>query len=132
MSIPFTPWPEAVAAEYRERGLWSGEPFGALLERLAFEHGDRVAVTDGENWLSYVSLLDRSLRVAAGLSGIGLRRGDIAVVQSANTCEYLVALFALFRLGVAPVCALPAHREAEIGYFCGHTGAVAYLHPGGP
>lgn len=131
MNAPFTPWPDEVAARYREQGLWTGESFAALLERLAVEHGDRIAVTDGGSWLSYEALAQRSRRVAAGLYRRGLRGGDIAVVQSANTSDYLVVLFALFRIGVAPVCALPAHREAEIGYFARHTGAAAYLHPGG-
>ncbi|ADD44161.1 (2,3-dihydroxybenzoyl)adenylate synthase [Stackebrandtia nassauensis] len=131
MNAPFTPWPEDIAADYRDQGLWTGEPFSLLLERLAAKHGDRVAVTDGDCWLSYESLLERSRRVAAGLHQRGLRPGDIVVMQAANTSEYLVVLFALFRLGVAPVCALPAHREAEIGYFAEHTKAAAYLHPGG-
>ena len=38
-------------------------------------------------------------------------------------------IFALFRIGALPVFALPAHREAEIGYFCEFTEAVAYVIP---
>lgn len=130
MDAPFTPWPEDVAADYRARGLWTGETFAQLLDRLAEVHGDRVAVVDKVDRLSFAELRLRSIQVARGLHDNGIRCGDTVVLQAHNTHQYPVVLFALFRLGAVPVCALPAHRGAEIGYFCAHTKAKAYVHPG--
>ncbi|NVZ67134.1 2,3-dihydroxybenzoate-AMP ligase, partial [Pseudomonas gingeri] len=46
-----------------------------------------------------------------------------------NQAAFVELVFALFRLGVVPVMALPAHGEREIGQFVGLTDAVAWFHP---
>ncbi|WP_433047001.1 (2,3-dihydroxybenzoyl)adenylate synthase [Dactylosporangium sp. CS-033363] len=120
-------FPEAFAEVYRERGYWTGQTFDDLLRERAEAHGGRIAVVDGDRRVSYAELRDRALRLAAGLHGIGVRRGDRVVVQLPNTAAYFDVIFALFRLGALPVFALPAHRSAEIGYFCAHTEAVALV-----
>jgi 2,3-dihydroxybenzoate-AMP ligase len=51
------------------------------------------------------------------------------VVQLPNLAEFYAVCFALFRLGALPVFALPAHRSAEISFFCEFTEAVAYVIP---
>lgn len=130
MDTAFTPWPDEFVTRYRELGYWSGETFVDLLEQRATSHSEQVAAIDQYGSLTYSQLLSSVEEVAAGLFENGLRGGDVAVVQTENSCHHLVILFALFRIGVVPVCALPAHRSAEISYFCGHTSAAAYIHPG--
>ncbi|GGM06030.1 (2,3-dihydroxybenzoyl)adenylate synthase [Dactylosporangium sucinum] len=120
-------WPEEFARRYRERGYWTGQTFDDLLRERASTHGDRVAVVDGDRHVTYRELRDNALRLASGLHRLGVRRGDRVVVQLPNAAEYFDVVFALFRLGALPVFALPAHRAAEIGYFCAHTEAVAYV-----
>ena len=120
-------WPEPFARRYRERGYWIGETFDDLLRARAETFGDRVAVVDGDRRVTFRQLYDRAARLAAGLHGLGLRRGDRIVVQLPNTAEFYDVIFALFRLGALPVFALPAHRAAEIGYLCAHTEAAAYV-----
>src|SRR5439155_2815416 len=58
---------------------------------------------------------------------LGLARGDRVVLQLPNVVEFPAVCFALPRLGVLPVFALPPHREHEIGYLVEHSEAVAYL-----
>ncbi|MBB2910630.1 2,3-dihydroxybenzoate-AMP ligase [Streptosporangium becharense] len=123
----FTPWPEQEAARYRALGYWRGQTFGAWLRELAGKHGPRVAVVAGDRGLTYTELDHAADRLAAGLSGLGLRRGDRVVVQLPNDIVFLEAVFALFRLGVLPVFALPAHRETEIAHLVEHSDATAYL-----
>jgi len=120
-------WPEEFAARYRARGYWRGETFSDLLATWARRYRDQVALGDGDRRVSYAELADRANRLAAGLHGIGVRHGDRVVVQLPNVVEFFDVIFALFRLGALPVFALPAHRAAEIGYFCAHTEAVAYV-----
>jgi len=129
----FTAWPENAAARYRERGYWTGETFPALLDRVAADFGEREAVVgtglDGSRLrLTYAGLRDRGRRLASGLHGLGLRRGERVVVQCGNNPEFAVLAFALFQIGAIPVFALPAHRRTEIGHFCAASGAVAYFH----
>ncbi|MEV6931363.1 (2,3-dihydroxybenzoyl)adenylate synthase [Dactylosporangium sp. NPDC051485] len=120
-------WPEEFARRYREQGYWTGQTFDDLLRSRAGRHPQRVAIVDGQRRVTYGELRDRALRLAAGLHRIGVRRGDRVVVQLPNRAEYFDVIFALFRLGALPVFALPAHRAAEIGYFCAHTEAVAFI-----
>ncbi|MEV4346680.1 (2,3-dihydroxybenzoyl)adenylate synthase [Actinoplanes sp. NPDC049596] len=112
---------------YRSRGYWIGQTFDDLLTGSAVRHQDRIAVVDGGREVSYAQLRDNALRLAAGFHRLGVKKGDRVVVQLPNTAEYFDVIFALFRLGALPVFALPAHRAAEIGYFCSHTSAVAYV-----
>lgn len=130
-------WPREFADRYRAAGYWRGETFGGMLRERAAAHPDRVAVVDpaggpdgGRRAWTYAELDARADRMAAGFSARGLRAGEKAVVQLPNTAEFFEVVFALFRIGVLPVFALPAHRQAEIGYFCSFTGAAAYIGPG--
>ncbi|NKI44314.1 (2,3-dihydroxybenzoyl)adenylate synthase [Streptomyces physcomitrii] len=126
-------WPPEFAARYRAAGHWRGETFGAMLRERAAAHPDRIAVVDpagaGRRW-TYRELDRRADRLAAGFAARGIAKGDRVVVQLPNTAEFFEVVFALFRLGALPVFALPAHREAEIAYFCSFSEAVAYIHPG--
>jgi 2,3-dihydroxybenzoate-AMP ligase len=123
-------WPEEFASRYRERGYWTGETFDEFLRSRAETFAGRVAVVDGDREVRYPELRERALRLAAGLHTTGVRCGDRVVVQLPNTAAFFDVVFALFRLGALPVFALPAHRSAEIGYFCRHTEAVAFMTTG--
>lgn len=133
----FTPYPAEFAERYRAAGYWRGETFGRMLRERAAAHGERTAVVDPgghsaaatERRWTYAELDRRADRMAAGLLARGIRAGDRVVVQLPNAAEFFEVVFALFRIGALPVFALPAHRHAEIGYFCSFTEAAAYVVP---
>jgi 2,3-dihydroxybenzoate-AMP ligase len=126
------PWPQELEERYRHAGYWRGDTLGGLLRAWVDLNGSRTAVVDGDRRLTYTEL-DREVdRVAIGLRELGIARGDRVVLHLPNVAEFLVLAFALFRLGAMPVFALPAHREHEIGYFCDHADAVAYIGESGP
>ncbi|WP_025129880.1 (2,3-dihydroxybenzoyl)adenylate synthase [Pseudomonas sp. PH1b] len=120
-------WPEAFAERYRQAGYWRDETFGDLLRDAAQAFAEREALTDGELRLSYRQLDQGVDRLAAGLYRLGLRAGDNVVLQLPNRAAFVEACFALYRLGVRPIFALPAHRHLEIGRFCEFAQARAYL-----
>lgn len=122
-------WPADFAERYRRAGYWTGEPLGDLLTGWAARWGSRIALVDRDLRLGYDELDHRSHRLAAGLAARGIRAGDNVVVQLPNVASFVVLCFALFRLGAAPVLALPAHRRHEISYLCATSGAVAYFVP---
>ncbi|MER5325421.1 (2,3-dihydroxybenzoyl)adenylate synthase [Streptosporangium roseum] len=122
-------WPEEVAARYRREGYWRGETLGDLLRRVAAAHGPRTALVSGDSRWSYRELDERADRLAAGLGGLGIGPGDRVLVQLPNTPDLVFLCFALFRLGAAPVLALPPHRHSEIGHLAAATDAVAYVVP---
>ncbi|MEV4615241.1 (2,3-dihydroxybenzoyl)adenylate synthase [Kitasatospora sp. NPDC049258] len=120
-----TLWPEDFAARYRAAGYWTGETLDLMVRRHATERPGRIAVTDGDRHWSYAELDRRADRLAAGLLARGLRRGDRVVLQLPNVAEFFEVFFGALRAGVVPVMALPAHRRAEISYFCEFAGARA-------
>ncbi|QZI73146.1 (2,3-dihydroxybenzoyl)adenylate synthase [Pseudomonas protegens] len=120
-------WPEAFAQRYRQAGYWRDETFGDLLRVAAQAFAEREALTDGERRLSYRQLDLRVDQLAAGLYRLGLRAGDNVVLQLPNRSAFVETCFALYRLGVRPIFALPAHRHLEIGRFCEFAQARAYL-----
>ncbi|MEU6312979.1 (2,3-dihydroxybenzoyl)adenylate synthase [Streptomyces sp. NPDC047014] len=130
-------WPAEFAERYRAAGYWRGETLGGMLRERAAAHPDRVALVDpaggpdgGRRAWTYGELDARADRMAAGFAARGIAAGDKVVVQLPNTAEFFEVVFALFRIGALPVFALPAHRQAEIGYFCSFTQAAAYVGPG--
>lgn len=123
----FTPWPEEIAARYREAGYWPGESFGAWLRGLGARYGERTALISGETRITYAELDRQADRMAAHFAAHGLRRGDRVVVQLPNRAEFFSTVFGLMRLGAAPILALPAHRQKETAFFCQATGAAALV-----
>ncbi|MBC6973016.1 (2,3-dihydroxybenzoyl)adenylate synthase [Bacillus sp. Xin] len=120
-------WPKEFANRYREKGCWRGETFGEMLRERAMRHGDQIAVTSGENHLSYSELDKRVDRLAAGFLNLGIKQTDRVVLQLPNIAEFFEVCFALFRIGALPVFALPSHRSSEISYFCEFAEATAYI-----
>ncbi|MEU1851504.1 (2,3-dihydroxybenzoyl)adenylate synthase [Streptomyces sp. NPDC019990] len=122
-------WPEAESARYRAAGHWQGVTFGARLRHWAACHGGSVALVDGERRWTYAELDAEADRVARGLVGLGIGRGDRVVVQLPNCAEFVLVWFGLQRLGAVPVHAMPGHRRREIGHLVRVADAVACVVP---
>ncbi|WP_293935012.1 (2,3-dihydroxybenzoyl)adenylate synthase [Iodobacter sp.] len=122
-----TPWPAALAADYRSKGYWQEQTFSDLLALRVEQDGDQLAIVSGATRLTYRQLAQEADRLAQAFTALGITKNDRVVVQLPNCAEFFAVIFALFRLGALPVFALPAHRKLEISYFCQHAEAVAYI-----
>jgi len=123
------PWPEQFAKEYLRLGYWKIESLVDLLEARARAIPECVFVTDVRGELSYGDIDNLAARVALHLLRLGLKRRDIVLLQFPNVREFIIAFFALQKIGVIPVMCLPHHRARELSYFAELTGASAYLFP---
>ncbi|MBK4217872.1 salicylate synthase [Paracoccus caeni] len=123
----FTAWPDDFAERYRELGHWQDETLGGLLARLAATHGNRTAITDQNGTTSYAALNEQADRLAGGLQGLGIRRGDPVLVQLPNGAAFVAVSFALFRLGALPIFALPAQRLHDLDALSRLAQPVAYI-----
>ena len=124
-----TPFPPEYAARYRAAGYWEDRP---LIEHYldAFErYGDRVALVDDRESVTYAELADRSETVARALVDLGLRPLDRVVVQLPNTVLFASLYIALQHIGAIPIMALPSHRYREVEQFVRLSGAVALASP---
>ena len=112
----FVPWPAQFAARYRERGYWLGRPLGDHLWQWAERYSDRVALIDGDHRFSYRELAELADSVAVGLGSHGVGPGSTMLVQLPNAWGFVVLTLGCLRADVAPVMALPPHRNHELGH----------------
>ncbi|MFC0097997.1 (2,3-dihydroxybenzoyl)adenylate synthase [Micromonospora marina] len=129
VTVDWPGWPAEIAESYRAAGWWRGETFGQQLSGWAEHFGPRTALIDGEVRMTYAELDATAHRLSRALHKLGLRRGDRVVVQLPNRAEFVVLWFALVRLGVVPVHAMPGHRRSEVGHLIAQSHAVAYVGP---
>lgn len=90
----------------------------ALLDATVERDPDRLAVVfleqnDRWSWCQFQTEVDR---LAAGLTALGLHKGDRVGIWSPNRAEWLVTQFATARAGLILVNINPAYRLAELEY----------------
>ena len=112
--IPFTPWPEQLAAHYRLQGYWQDMPLTNILQRQLRVRPEATALICGERQFSYADLDRLSGKLAQQLAARGLQAGDTALVQLPNVAEFYLVYWALLKMGVAPVNALFSHQRLEL------------------
>jgi cyclohexanecarboxylate-CoA ligase len=117
---------EEIAANYAS-GAWQPSSFFDLVARQAQAHPDRRFVFDGTTSLSYGEFHERVVRLAGGLAGLGVGRGDRVAAQLPNWTEFPVVAAAVSRLGAIVVPIMPIYRQDEVGYVLEHSGAVAAI-----
>ncbi|MFE9881062.1 AMP-binding protein [Streptomyces sp. NPDC005784] len=122
-------WPQEAADRYVASGLWRRQPLGGWVWSWADRYGHRTAVVDGSVRLSYREVAERVDSLAERLLGLGMRNGDNLLVQLPNCWEFLGLFLACQRIGVAPLLALPAHREHELAYLADLAEVAAIVVP---
>lgn len=122
-------FPAEFAARYRARGYWEDRSIAAAFGDVFVKHGDRIAVIDREQFVTYSALEQRATRLALNLLDEGLKPLDRVVMQLPNVVEFVYLYFALQKIGCIPIMALPTHRYREVSQFVELSGAVACAMP---
>ncbi len=108
-------------ARYRDRPDSLVHLLRASVERDA----DAIAVVEvGGASLSYGELWERSARVAGGLRGLGVERGDRVAIRLPNGIEWVLAFFGAQLAGAVVVPVNTRFTEEEVAYVVGDAGAV--------
>ena len=89
-------------------------PVQELLRRTAREHGQRPAVTFYGKTVTYRELDAAVDRFAAGLRSIGVRPGDHVSLVLPNTPHFVIAFFAVLRVGGVVVQTNPIYTPREL------------------
>lgn len=85
--------------------------------------GARVAVIDGECSITYAEFAERCARLAAGLTALGVQRGDRVALLSANGHRYMEAYFGLPAAGMVLVPLNTRLAPTELAHIVEHSGA---------
>ncbi|MFB4164339.1 long-chain fatty acid--CoA ligase [Alteribacillus sp. JSM 102045] len=94
-----------------------------MLEISAGEYPGETAVIDRETEWTYGELKDKVDRLAAALYENGLKKGDRAVLMFLNSAEYILAYYAVLRLGGIIVQVNPMYEKEELEYLLENSGA---------
>lgn len=123
-------WPKNTIVEHKLSGYWTEQTFSSTLENLANRFGEKIAIIDKNDSISYSELRDKAKTLAQNLLALGLRRFDRVIFQLLNGKDFIITSFAMSYAGIIPIYALPAHRITEISAFAAASQARAYIGPG--
>jgi 2,3-dihydroxybenzoate-AMP ligase/mycobactin salicyl-AMP ligase len=125
----FEPYRDEAIKEYTENGAWLNLTYGDLLDRAAAQHPDRVAVIDERHRLTYKSLKEKVARFAIALLVLGIKSHDRIILQLPNRYEFVVAFYAMQKIGAVPLLAVPRHGYQEIASFAAVTEPTGWIIP---
>jgi acyl-CoA synthetase (AMP-forming)/AMP-acid ligase II len=101
-----------------------------LIRDRAARYGDRSYLIFGDHSYTFAEIDRRSRQAAAGLSGLGLSKGDRVAVLIGNCPEFFFVWWALLRLGAVMVPVNLKLSVAEAAYILTHAEAKAVVGDG--
>src|SRR5690554_1967893 len=106
-------------------GAWNDKVITHYFDEVVASSGERTAIvtyrmTDkSRTELSYRELNEKVTRMAAGLAGLGVERGDIVSCQLPNWWQMTALHLACVRIGAVLNPMMPIFRENELRYMLG-------------
>jgi long-chain acyl-CoA synthetase len=108
------PWLRHYPADVPAAYDFPAVPLTRLLDDAAAGFGNRPAISGDGIELTYAELRDEVDRFAGGLAGLGVGPGDRVAVVLPNCPQFVIAFFAVLRLGAVVVPANPLATAAEL------------------
>jgi acyl-CoA synthetase (AMP-forming)/AMP-acid ligase II len=100
---------------------------GDMLRRDAKLYGGKEAVVDVGRSLSYRELNERANRLANGLSGLGVKKGDRVAFMGNNCHPFIEYYFGLAKAGFVTVPVNARFSAEEAAYIVNHSESVAFI-----
>ncbi len=99
------------------------DTIGNLLDELAARYGEHEAVIWDNNRLNYRSLKIQADVFAMSLLAFGIKPGDHIALLSSNRTEWLIAAFAIAKVGGVTVAVSTFSTERELAWILNHSRA---------
>ena len=125
----FQPYKPEDAEKYNRLRWWLGITWGDMFDRAADLYPAKAALVDDTTRLTYAQLREKVDRCAIGFMRLGIKPKDFVLLQIPNWHEFVVAYFALQKIGAMVVLLVPRHGLAEVNYLAGLTNPTAYILP---
>ncbi|MEW6668501.1 MAG: AMP-binding protein [Thermodesulfobacteriota bacterium] len=122
-----TPYRPEDAAVYEKLRWWPGLTLGDLLDRAADIYPEKEGFVDGRSRLSFGEARDKTNRLAIGLMNLGISPQDRVLVQVPNWNEFVLAYFAVQKIGAIAVLLIDRFRQYEISHLVQLTGATSWI-----
>lgn len=98
-----------------------------LLEKAFQSNSDKEVIFDGRRRMNYRDLQIEATELAAGLRGMGIKKGDRIAVSLPAWHEFIVIVFAIAKLGATLVPFNTRLREDEVEHILKDSGASLAL-----
>jgi len=102
-------------------------PYDHLLRAAAERHPNRPAIISDQQVLTYRDVVLMVNRVANGLRGLGIGKGERICLFTPNCPEYTITLNAAATIGAVITPMNPSYKEREIAYQLSDSEASAIL-----
>jgi long-chain acyl-CoA synthetase len=100
----------------------------SLLDRSVQEGGEKTAYVIGARRVTFAAVYEDVLSVAEGLRAEGVKKGDRVAIVHRNAPEFVVAYFALSRLGaIAVPINFMVQKPDELAYMLRDSGALGVV-----
>jgi long-chain acyl-CoA synthetase len=92
-------------------------------EEMSRKHPERTAVVYLGTAFSYAGMTDLIDRFATGLTRLGVGKGDRVLIYVSNSVQWVIAFFAVQKIGGVVVPVAPIYTSFEIEYMINDSGA---------
>lgn len=125
----FTEYAKEDREKYNRRRWWLGMTWGDLFDKATDIYPDKIGLVDGVGQWPYRELREKVDRLAISLMKRGIRQREWVLLQVPNWHEYIIAFFALQKIGALTLLLIPRHNQSEINHLCALTRPVAWIVP---
>ena len=112
---------------YRPKLAYPDMPYGGMLDRPVALYPEREAIAFHDVSITFRELEGLVNSFGNALRGIGIGRGDRVCLFMTNRPEYVIAFFALAKIGAVSSPMNPSYKEREVAYQLGDAEAVAVV-----
>lgn len=116
-------YPEWVAPDLETGSATAIDDFN----KTARANPGNPAVHYFDHTISYGEIDQLSGALAAAFQDFGLQPGDRIIVDLQNVPQFLIAVYAAWKVGLIVVPVNPMYKEQELSYFCQDSGARLFL-----
>ena len=123
--------PANLRREWEETGLYPNKSVFELFRERARRHPEKVAVFSPVGSITYGELLDRALRLAAGLRARGVIAGDVVAYQLPNSWRCCAIDLAAAALGAIVAPFPPGRGRIDIEFAAEEVRCSRHCRDGG-
>lgn len=123
VSYASKPWVKSYDKGVPEKIQYEEISMPDILDRVAAQYPDRMALNFQGYTMNYKSLKDMVDRFATYLAGVGIKKGDAVAIILPNMIPCVVAYYAIQKLGGIVVLNNPTYSDHELEHQLNDSGA---------
>ena len=125
----FEPYRPEDVERYTKSRWWLGLTWGDMFDKATDLYPQKEGLVDDTTRFTYKELREKVDRLAIGFMKLGIKERDFALLQIPNWHEFIIAFYALQKVGAITVLLIARHGLTEINHVCSLTHPVAWIGP---